>query len=165
MFEVCRVEFLDHLDARAAVLCDLIDVCALHQAHADISVAQAVGGARLLVAVKFEFCPVENSVEQLDMVSRKNEISWLRVFRLLRCGRRRVIALPASQLSLSSALGLRRLRAIEQSLIRPDSARHTFAVTDTAFTANVNFQDFLAAALVGDDRHVAMLEVLCFVRA
>jgi hypothetical protein len=41
--DVCRVEFLDHLDAGAAVLGNLINVGALHQAQADIGVAQAIG--------------------------------------------------------------------------------------------------------------------------
>jgi hypothetical protein len=36
------VVFLGHLDAGAAVLCDLINVSALHEMHTDVSVAQAV---------------------------------------------------------------------------------------------------------------------------
>ena len=106
MFEMCCVEFLDHLDARTTVLRDLINVCALHEAHTDIRVTQAVGGARVVVAVIFEFRSVENSVEQLEMIAGKDEISWLREFRLRWCGRGSVIAPPASQLSLPSALGL-----------------------------------------------------------
>ena len=39
------VVFLDHLDAGAAVFCDLIDVRAFHEAHANICMAQAVSGA------------------------------------------------------------------------------------------------------------------------
>jgi hypothetical protein len=39
---VRRVVFLDHLHAGAAVLGDLIDVCAFHQAQADIRMPQAV---------------------------------------------------------------------------------------------------------------------------
>ena len=49
-----RVEFLDHLDAGATIFGDLIDVVTLHQPHANIGMAQAVGGARLFATVAFE---------------------------------------------------------------------------------------------------------------
>jgi hypothetical protein len=42
VLDVRRVEFLDHLDAGAAVLGDLVDVGAFHETHADIGVAKAV---------------------------------------------------------------------------------------------------------------------------
>ena len=96
MFEVRRVEFLDHLDAGAAVLRDLINVRAFHEAHTDVSVAQAVGGARVPVAIKFKFRPGEDSIEEFDMISRKDEISRLRQDRFRWCRRRGVTTLSAS---------------------------------------------------------------------
>jgi len=48
------VEFLDHLDAGAAVLGDLVYVGAFHEAHADIGVAKAVGSAPITIAIELE---------------------------------------------------------------------------------------------------------------
>jgi hypothetical protein len=53
VLDVRRVELLDHLHAGAAVLSDLVDVGAFHQAHADIGVPEAVRGAPVAVAVEF----------------------------------------------------------------------------------------------------------------
>ena len=64
-FDVGGVVFLDHLDAGAAVLGDLVDVRAFHQAQADVGVAQAVGRARLSFAVDFQVFFVEDRVEEL----------------------------------------------------------------------------------------------------
>ena len=57
------IEFFDHLDRRPAILGDLIDIRPLHQAQADVGVAQAVGSARLTIAVGFQVLFVENGVE------------------------------------------------------------------------------------------------------
>ncbi len=46
--------FLDHLDAGAAVLGDLIDVGAFEQPQADVCVSQAVAGANMVIAIEFE---------------------------------------------------------------------------------------------------------------
>ena len=64
VLEMNGVKFLDHLDAGAAVLGDLIDVGAVHQAQANIGVAQAIGGATIAVAVVFETGALKNAVEQ-----------------------------------------------------------------------------------------------------
>ena len=48
------VEFLDHLDAGAAVFGDLVDIGALHQAQADVGVPKAVGRARQAFAILLE---------------------------------------------------------------------------------------------------------------
>jgi hypothetical protein len=58
-----RVVLLDHLDAGAAVLGNLIDVRAFHQAHADVGVSQALGGARFALSIKFEVRSFEQRVE------------------------------------------------------------------------------------------------------
>ena len=68
------VEFLDHLDAGAAVFGDLVNVGAFHEAHADISMAKAVGGAPVPVPVEFELGAAENAVEELN---RLRKIAWI----------------------------------------------------------------------------------------
>src|SRR5580704_1916163 len=50
-FDVCSVEFLDHLDASPAVLGNLIDVSSLHQTKADVGMPQAVARSQIAVAV------------------------------------------------------------------------------------------------------------------
>ena len=54
VLDVRGVEFLDHLDAGATVLGDLIDVCTLHEPEADIGVPEAVSRARVAFAVLFQ---------------------------------------------------------------------------------------------------------------
>ena len=61
--DVRRIEFLDHLDAGAAVLGDLVDVGTLYQPHTDVGVAQAVSRARLLVAITLPNPAVAPSVD------------------------------------------------------------------------------------------------------
>ena len=52
----------------------------------------------------------------------------------------------------------------EQSLIRPHGARHTLAVADATFTPHLDLKNSFAGRVVHDDRHVAVLQVLCLVR-
>ena len=69
------VELLDHFDAGAAILGDLVDVGAFHEAQADVGVAQAVGGAALAVAVGLEAKFIENGVEEFSLNVSENEVS------------------------------------------------------------------------------------------
>jgi len=79
---VSGIQFLDHLDAGATVLGDLINVRALHEAHTDVGVTQAVGRALVLIPVKLELCAPENPIEELYVVTRKDVIGGLGIFRL-----------------------------------------------------------------------------------
>jgi hypothetical protein len=45
------IVFLDHLDGGAAVLCDLVDIGAFHEAQTDVGMSETVSGSRLTVAV------------------------------------------------------------------------------------------------------------------
>lgn len=72
------IVLLDHLDAGSTVLCDLVDVRAFHEAHADIGVPQAVGRARLTVTVQLEAGSFQQVVEQFDMVAGKHLVGRLR---------------------------------------------------------------------------------------
>jgi hypothetical protein len=78
VLDVRCVKFLDHFDAGAAVLGNLVNVSAFHEAHADVGMTQTVGGAPVPVAVRLEFGPGENPVEQFDVIAGKNRIGWLR---------------------------------------------------------------------------------------
>ena len=51
VLDVRRIVFLDHLDTGATVFRNLIDVGTLHQPETDISMPQAVAGARVALAV------------------------------------------------------------------------------------------------------------------
>ena len=63
VLDVRGVMLLDHLHAGTAVLGDLVDVCALHQPKADVSVAKAVGRAAVAFSVEFQPFLVEDTVE------------------------------------------------------------------------------------------------------
>lgn len=75
---------LDHLNAGAAVLGELINVGAFHEAHANISVGQAVRSALLAISISFEASAAKHAVERLDVVAGKDGIGRLREFRV-RC--------------------------------------------------------------------------------
>ena len=69
-----RVVLLDHLDAGAAVLGDLVDVGTFHQAQADVCMPQAVRRARSAFAVDAKLFLVEDGFEKLALPLRKNEV-------------------------------------------------------------------------------------------
>ena len=77
VLEVGGVVFLDHLDAGAAVLRDLINVRAFHETQADVGVPQAVGSAGLSLTVFLEAFFVQDGVEELPVGLRKNQIGRL----------------------------------------------------------------------------------------
>lgn len=52
--DVSGVEFLDHLDACAAVLGDLINVRTLHEAEADVGMSGAVARSHIAVAIELQ---------------------------------------------------------------------------------------------------------------
>jgi hypothetical protein len=60
--DVGRIEFLDHLHARATVLGDLVDVGPLHQPKADVGMAQTVCRAHLPVTVGLQALLSKNGV-------------------------------------------------------------------------------------------------------
>src|SRR5258708_15033297 len=99
------------------------------------------------------------------MVAWKNVIGRLRALRLCRQRCWFIAACAASALPLPPAFGRGRLRAVEQPLIGPDGARHALAEADAPLAPDVDLKNPFAGRLVFDDRHVAVLEVLGFVRA
>ena len=123
--------FLDHLDAGAAVLGDLINVRAFHQPKADIRVPKTVGGASIAVSILLESCSFQYSVEELDVVAWKDLVDGLRK----RSGNR----LPRSSGSKGflrtrlAALG-NPLGPVEKALIRFDGVGSAFAETDAPFS-------------------------------
>jgi hypothetical protein len=77
VLDVSSIEPFDHLDAGAAVFGDLVYVCALHEAHANIGMAQAVGRARITLAIEFELRSLQQVVEHLDVVAEEDRIGPL----------------------------------------------------------------------------------------
>ncbi len=71
VLDVGCIEFLGHLNAGAAVFGDLINVCAFHKPHTDISVSKAIGRTSLSIPVELQFKFAEDGVEQLSMCFRK----------------------------------------------------------------------------------------------
>ena len=71
------VVFLDHLDAGAAVLGDLVDICTLHQAQADIGMAQTVRGTRAALTVNAQVFLVKDGLEKFTLPLGKNQVGEL----------------------------------------------------------------------------------------
>src|SRR4029079_19524013 len=78
VLDVGGVELLDHLNAGTAILGDLINVGALHQAQADIGVPQTVEGPALAFAINLEVKFAEDGVEEVVMTFRKDNLGRLR---------------------------------------------------------------------------------------
>jgi len=81
VLEMHGVVLLDHLDARAAVLCKLINIGPFKQAKADVRVTQAVRRTSVAIAVKLEIFLGEQGIEDAGMASRKNTIGSLGLLR------------------------------------------------------------------------------------
>ena len=169
--DVRRVIFLDHLDAGAAVLGDLVDVGALHQAQADVGMAQAVGRPGPAVAVNPEIFFLQDRLELLPLPFRKKQIHRCRD-----APRRGAVLVgiwcAPSPAPLSRVvawrgrivIGARRPEPGLQSLERAHGARHALAVADTALAAHFNFKDGLVAGVVLDDGRVPELQAAGLVR-
>src|ERR1039457_5663528 len=134
VLEVGSVVFLDHLNAGAAVLRDLINVRAFHETQADVGVPQAVGRAGLSFTVFLEAFFVQDGVEELTVGLRKNQIGRLR------------------------------LVPLDQPLERPDGSAGALAIADAAFAADLDLKDGFVAALIIDDLHGAVFKVVRCVR-
>ena len=84
VFDMSRVEPFDHLNARAAILGDLVNVGTFHKPHADIGMAEAVCSASVAVAIILEVGASENAVEKPDVIAWKDRGVGLWVFHLVR---------------------------------------------------------------------------------
>ena len=110
VLDMRRIVLLDHFNAGAAVFGDLVDVGSFHEPHANVGMAQAVGRARIVIAIKLELRPRKNPIEELDVVAGEDVIRGLRQFLPWRLGRK--TALTVSALALPSRFSPQRLRAI-----------------------------------------------------
>ena|ERR1700733_569916 len=63
--DVRCIVFLDHLDAGAAVLGDLVDIRALHEAQANICMPQAISRSRSPVTIKSKILFLQDRLEKL----------------------------------------------------------------------------------------------------
>src|SRR5271157_1520928 len=134
VLRVGGVIFLDHLDAGAAVLRDLINVRAFHETQADVGVPQAVGRAGLFFTVFLEAFFVEDGVEELPVGLRKNRIGRLR------------------------------LVPLDQPLKRLYGPAGALAIADAAFAADLDLKDGFVAALILNDLYIAIFKVVRLVR-
>ena len=66
------VVLLDHLDTRAAVLGDLVDIGTFHQAQTDICMPEAVRGPRLAFAIEAKLLLVEDRFKELALPLRED---------------------------------------------------------------------------------------------
>src|ERR1051325_2461380 len=135
VLEVHGVVLLDHLDAGAAVLGDLVDVAALQQPEAHVRVAEAVGGPPVVVAVELQALLLEDGVEQATVVSGENLVRWLR--------------------------GV----ALHQTLERPHRPAGALAVAEAPLAPYLDLQNDLAGGVVLDDVDIAVLKALGLVGA
>src|SRR5262249_9432331 len=78
-------EFFDHLDAGAAVLGDLIDVGAFHEAHADVCVSRAISRASVAIAGELKFRARKKEVKRSRFGARGKRIAMSRSG-VLACG-------------------------------------------------------------------------------
>lgn len=60
---------------------------------------------------------------------------------------------------------MHRLGACQQAAIDAHRARHALAMPDAAFPAHFDFKDLVAAMFVLGDPHIAVFEVIGFIRA
>ena len=145
-FDVRGVIFLDHLDRCPAILGDLVDVGPFHQTQADVGVTQAVSGARLSLAVGFEFFFVKDGIEQFTLPLREQKVRRFGQARLF-VGR-----------SPARLVDPQRPGAALQPLERPDGAGHAFAIADAALAPHLDFKDCFSGGVVIDDGHIAELQ-------
>ena len=71
------IVFLNHLDAGAAILGNLVDVGTFHQTQADVGVPEAISRAALSLAVELKGFFLKNVVEQHMLVVGENAIGRL----------------------------------------------------------------------------------------
>lgn len=119
--------FFDHLDAGAAILGNLVDVCSFHQAEANVRVPKAVRRPAVALAIEFQIFFVQDVVKQLPVIGGEDAVGrlWL---------------VPPAE-------------AHE----RLNGARRTLAVPDAAFAAHFDLQDRFSGISILHDRHVSIL--------
>src|SRR5215471_9906658 len=74
------VIFLDHLDAGAAVLGDLVDIRTLHQSQADVRMTQTVRCARTAFTIKAQMFLIQDGLKKFPLPFRKKQVGLVEVF-------------------------------------------------------------------------------------
>lgn len=154
------VIFLDHSDARATVLRDLIDVGSLHQPHADIRVPEAVGRTWAAVSVGPKILLLSDGLEELALPFWKNEVGRfgpapflppdIRIFGHFAGG--------------THAVNAPRTEPASKSLKWTHCIGHTLAISESAFSAHFNLENRLARRLVVNDLDITELKAPCLIR-
>ena len=131
-----RVVFLNHLDASAAVL-SVVDVSTFHKSQADVRMPQAVRRSRSALAIEAKILFVEDGFEKLALPLGKDEVGGFRHAPLFVKGS----GGHGGSCERVHAIYARRAEPASKSFKRPHSTRHTLAISDAAFSADVNLQD------------------------
>ena len=108
--------------------------------------AQAVCGARLTVAVGFQFLFVENGVKQFALPFREEKVGRFRHARLF-------IGPSPSWL-----VDPHRTRSALQALERPDRAGHALAIANAALASHLDLKNSFTSGFILDNSHVADLQ-------
>ena len=154
----------DHLDARAAVFGHLIDVSALHEAHADISMPQAVSCSRFAVPVEFQLRPVEKVIEQLDVIAGENQVGRLSAIPE-RVAAAAFAAFLVAALPLAARLAPDRFGTGKNTPVNAHRTGHALAMANAAFAAHLDFKDFLSCTVIFRDGHIAVFKIERFIGA
>lgn len=88
VLNMCGIVFLDHLHTCSAVLCDLINICALKEAHRYICVPQAVECAGVSFSILFHIEFAKQRVEQLALQRWEHQVGRLKAMTLFHAGER-----------------------------------------------------------------------------
>ena len=158
VLDVDRVIFLDHADARATVLSDLIDVGSLHQPHADIRVPQAVSRTRSAVSVNAKVLLLKDGLEEFALPFWENEVCRFGRAPFLAPGIRIVRHYGGTQ-----ALNTPRAEPTSKSLKWGHCTGHTFAISEPAFSAHFNLENRLTQTLIVNDLDITELKAPCFI--
>jgi len=124
---------LNHLDAGAAILGDLVNVGALHEPQANVRMPETVCGATVAVAVEFQPFLCKDGIEQRMMGEGEQPVRWL---------------------------GLVAFTKPDKGV---DSASGTFAIAHTALSADLDFQNGFAGCVILYDGDIAIFKPRRFV--
>ena len=147
--DVRRV-FLNHLDASAAVLSNLVDVGTFHEAQAYVCMPQAVRRTRSAFAIKAKIFLIEDGLKKFALPFRKNQVGR---------SRRAPLFLKDSRgigrfFGRVHAVNTRRAEPASKSLKGPHCTGPSLAISDAALSAHFNFQNRLTEIIVVNDRDI-----------
>ena len=128
------IMLLNHLDARPAILRDLIDVRAFQEPERDVTMTQGIERAPVALAVELQIFLLQYPVELFLVIHREKTV------------------------------GRFRLIAFNHPLKGSNSTGGAFAIPNAALAAHFDFEDRLARGVVFDDLDIPVFKPVGFVR-